>query len=116
MAGDYGWQKWKWVLLFIAPSLIGLLIFVITPIATSFWLAFQDWNLLSPPKFVGLENFNALLRDAGFWSALRYTLSFILLYLPAVFVLALGLALLLNQKLRGIVLVRGITFLPVVAS
>ncbi len=116
MAGDYGWQKWKWVLLFILPSLVGLLIFVFVPIATSFWLAFQDWNLLSPPKFVGLANFSALLSDAAFWSALRYTLGFIVLYLPPVFVLALGLALLLNQKLRGVVAVRAVTFLPVVAS
>lgn len=116
MAGDYGWQKWRWVLLFIAPSLLGLLVFVFVPIATSFWLAFQDWNLLSPPQFVGLENFRELLSDAAFWSALRYTLGFIVLYIPAVFVLALGLALLLNQRLRGVVFVRAVTFLPVVAS
>ncbi|HVU10043.1 MAG TPA: sugar ABC transporter permease [Phototrophicaceae bacterium] len=116
MAGDYGWQKWKWVLLFILPSLIGLLVFVFTPIATSFWLAFQNWNLLSPPKFVGLDNFNALFADPEFWSALRYTLGFIFLYIPLVFVLGLGLALLLNQKLRGVIVVRAVTFVPVIAS
>ncbi len=116
MAGDNGWQKWRWVLIFIVPSLIGLLLFVFVPIGTSFWLAFQDWNLLSPPKFVGLANFSALLADAGFWSAFRYTLGYIVLYIPSVFVLALGLALLLNQKLRGVLFVRTVTFLPVVAS
>ncbi|MCC6804445.1 MAG: sugar ABC transporter permease [Anaerolineae bacterium] len=116
MAGDYGWQKWKWVLLFIAPSLIGLLLFIFVPIGTSLWLSFQDWNLLSPPKFIGLDNFSELLSDPAFWSAFRYTLGYIILYIPPVFVLALGLALLLNQKLRGVVLVRTVTFLPVVAS
>jgi multiple sugar transport system permease protein len=116
MAGDTGWQKWKWVLLFIAPSLIGLLIFVFAPIFTSLWLAFQNWTLLSPPKFVGLDNFSALLNDPNFWTALRTTFSYIVLYIPAVFVLALGLALLLNQKLRGVIFVRAVTFLPVVAS
>lgn len=116
MAWQTGWAKWKWVLLFLAPSLIGLSIFILLPIATSFTLAFQDWNLLSPPKFVGLANFEELFADAAFWRALQYTLGFIVLYLPLVFVLGLGLAVLLNQKLRGVLVVRTATFLPVVAS
>src|SRR5829696_734550 len=101
MAGNVGWHKWKWVLFFLGPSLIGLLVFVIIPILTSFWLGFHDWNLLSPPEFVGLDNFRELLDDGGFWRALRYTGGFIILYIPSVFVLALGLALLLNRRLRG---------------
>lgn len=116
MAGNYGWQKWKWVLFFLTPSLIGLLIFIVYPIGTSFWLAFQDWNLLSPPEFVGLANFQELLDDDAFWNALRYTLTFIAMYVPAVFVLGLALALFLNRKIRGMVAVRTATFLPVVAS
>jgi multiple sugar transport system permease protein len=116
VAGDYGWQKWKWVLVFIVPSLAGLLIFTLIPILTSVWLAFQDWNLLSPPEFIGLANFQELLNDQSFWQALQYTLGYIVLYLPAAFVLGLGLALLLNQKLPGVVVVRTATFLPVVAS
>lgn len=116
MAGNHGWRKWKWVLFFLTPSLAGTLLFIIYPIASSFWVSFHDWNLLSAPQFVGLANFEELLNDADFWSAMRYTLSFILLYVPAVFVLGLGLALFLNQKLRGILIVRTATFLPVVAS
>ena len=116
MIGQTGWQKWRWVAFFLAPSLIGLLIFMIIPIGASFTLAFQDWNLLSPPEFVGLDNFRNLLADSAFWNALRYTLTFIALYIPAVGVLALALAVLLNQKLRGVLLVRTATFLPVVAS
>ena len=116
MAGQYGWPKWKWVLFFLAPSLIGLMICIVYPIGTSFWLAVQDWNLLSPPEFVGLANFQELLDDDSFWNALRYTLTFIALYVPAVFVLGLALALFLNRKIRGMVAVRTATFLPVVAS
>lgn len=116
MAGQSGLQKWKWVAVFLAPSLLGLLVFIIYPIASSLWLSFNDWNLLSPPKFVGLQNFQKLFGDPSFWSALRYTLTFIALYVPTVFVLGLGLALFLNQKLRGILIVRTATFLPVVAS
>jgi multiple sugar transport system permease protein len=116
MIGQYGLQKWKWVFFFLAPSLIGMLLFIVYPILSSFWLAFQDWNLLSPPIFNGLDNFKELFADPDFWRALRYTLNFIVLYVPAVFVLGLALALFLNQKLRGIVVVRAATFLPVVAS
>lgn len=116
MASYQGWNKWKWVLLFLAPSLVGLLMFIVYPIASSFWLAFHDWNLLRPPTFVGLANFEELLADGAFWNALRYTLIFIVLYVPLVFTLGLALALFLNQKLRGMVVVRTATFLPVVAS
>jgi multiple sugar transport system permease protein len=116
MVGETGWNRWKWVIVFLGPSLVGLLIFVVLPILSSLWYAFNDWNLLSPPEFIGLDNFKELLADASFWSALRTTITFIAIYVPLVFVLGLGLALLLNQKLRGIIIVRTATFLPVVAS
>ncbi|MBL8116859.1 MAG: sugar ABC transporter permease [Anaerolineae bacterium] len=116
MAGERGLQKWKWVAFFLAPSLSGLLLFICYPILSSFWLAFNDWNLLTAPEFVGLANFEELLGDAAFWSALRYTVTFIALYVPLVFVLGLGLALFLNRRARGMLAVRTATFLPVVAS
>jgi multiple sugar transport system permease protein len=116
MAGNIGLQKWKWIIIFLAPSLVGMLIFILYPILSSFWLAFNNWNLLSPPQFTGLANFQELFRDPDFWRALRYTLNLIGLYVPGVFVLGLLLALFLNQKLRGMVVVRTATFLPVVAS
>ncbi len=116
MSGVHGWQKWKWVLFFLLPSAVGLVIFVIYPIISSFWYAFQEWNLLTPPEFVGLANFRALLIDDEFWRAFGYTLTMIALYLPAVFALGLALALFLNEKLSGILLVRTVSFLPVVAS
>lgn len=116
MAGLHGWNKWKWVLFFLLPSLAGLCVFIVYPIVSSFWLAFNEWNLLRPPEFVGLANFEELLNDSAFWNAVRYTLTFISLYIPTVFVLGLALALFLNQKLRGMVIVRTATFLPVVAS
>lgn len=116
MIGERGFSKWKWIIFFLAPSLLGLLVFIVLPIASSFWYAFHDWNLLSPPEFIGLGNFEELLSDDAFWSALRYTLTFIVLYVPSAFALGLALALLLNQKLRGILIVRTASFLPVVAS
>ncbi|MFN8379748.1 MAG: sugar ABC transporter permease [Anaerolineae bacterium] len=116
MSWDRGFSKWKWIILFLAPSLTGMTIFILIPIVSSFGIAFTDWNLLRAPEFIGLGNFQELLQDPRFWSSLRYTLTFIVLYVPLVFVLGLGLALFLNQKLRGILGVRAATFLPVVAS
>lgn len=116
MVGHSKWRNNLWVLFFLAPSLLGLLVFIVLPIISSFWYAFNDWNLLSPPEFIGLENFNELLSDKDFWQALRYTVMFIVMYVPAVFVCGLGLALFLNTKLRGMIVVRTATFLPVVAS
>jgi multiple sugar transport system permease protein len=114
--GIRGLEKWKWVAIFLAPSLIGMLLFIVYPIVSSFWLSFQDWNLLSPPEFTGLGNYQELLADAGFWRAVQTTLQFIVFYIPAVFIGGLALALFLNNKVRGMVLVRTTTFLPVVAS
>jgi len=109
-------NQWAWVAFFIAPSLVGLLLFTVYPIAASFWIAFHDWNLLSAPVFTGMNNFRELWNDKAFWDALRHTLIFIAMYVPVVFCLALALAIFLNQKLRGMLIVRTATFLPVVAS
>ncbi len=116
MSWNSGIHKWKWVALFLLPGLFGLSLFVLYPILSSFWLAFQDWNLLRPPEFIGLGNFQELMGDRDFWRALGYTLTFILMYVPVVFVLGLALALFLNQKARGMLIVRASSFLPVVAS
>lgn len=116
MAGQNGLNKWKWVAFFIAPSLIGMSIFILYPILSSLWIALNDWNLLSPPVFVGLDNFTHLFGDDAFWRALGYTLTMIGLYVPTVFILGLLLALFLNQKIPGMLIVRTGTFLPVVAS
>jgi multiple sugar transport system permease protein len=116
VAGQTGWRKTGWVAVFLLPSLIGMLLFVAYPIVSSFWYSLNDWTLPRPMEFVGLGNYTELLGDQNFWQALGYTLTFIVIYVPLVFVLGLGLALFLNQKARGIVVVRTATFLPVVAS
>lgn len=109
-------SKWGWVIFFLAPSLIGLVVFIIYPILSSLWYAFHDWDLLSPPVFNELDNFKELLGDKDFWNALQNTIKFIILYVPSVFILGLALAIFLNQKFRGMIIVRTATFLPVVAS
>lgn len=116
MSGHTGFHKWKWVVFFLAPSLTGMLVFIVYPIIASIGVSLTDWTLPREPNFIGLANFQTLFNDPKFWTALRYTVLFIVMYVPAVFVLALGLALLLNQKLRGMMIVRITSFMPVVAS
>lgn len=116
MVGERGWRKTGWVLLFIGPSLSGLVLFSLVPIAASLGLTLFDWDLLTPPRFIGLDNFAELLAAADFWDALGHTLYFIAGYIPLVLVSALALALILNQKLRGIVLYRTAFYLPVVSA
>ncbi|MDZ4769253.1 MAG: sugar ABC transporter permease [Chloroflexota bacterium] len=116
MAGLRGVNKYFWVGLFLLPSLIGLMVFTISPILSSLWYSLHDWNLLSPPEWIGIGNYTELFNDPHFWAALRTTAVIISLYLPSAFLLGLALALFLNTRVRGMVLVRTATFLPVVAS
>ena len=105
-----------WLALFLLPGLGGLLLFTVLPILASLVLTLFQWDLLTPPEFIGLANYSRLLGDNEFWAALGHTLSFIAGYLPLVLLLGLGVALALNAPLRGIGLIRSVFFLPVVSS
>lgn len=105
-----------YALLFLAPSLIGLLVFTIVPIAASFFLAFTDWNLLSPPKFVGIQNFIDMFGDPILWISLGNTIKYALMMIPGSTAAALFLALALNGEFKGIRLVRLFFMLPGVVS
>ena len=116
MSWERGFHKWKWIIFFLAPSLAGMFLFILYPMISSLGVAMTDWTLPREPNFIGLGNFQRLISDPDFLNAVKITLLFIALYVPSVFVLGLGLALFLNQKLRGMVVVRAATFMPVVAS
>jgi len=105
-----------WLALFLLPGLGGLLLFTVLPILASLVLTLFQWDLLTPPEFIGLANYSRLLGDNEFWAALGHTLGFIAGYLPLVLLLGLGVALALNAPLRGIGLIRSAFFLPVVSS
>lgn len=116
MVGEQGIRKWGWVGFFLAPSLIGIFIFLLGPIVYSLGLTFYDWNLLSKPEFIGFDNFEELYHDESFRLAFQHTLMFIALYLPAVLIMALGIAMLLNQQVWGLSFFRVSFFVPVVSS
>ncbi len=116
MVGERGTRRFGWLALFLLPGLSGLLLFTIVPLLASLGLTLFRWDLLTPPQFVGLDNFKRLLVDHAFWAALRHTLAFIVGYVPLVTVLGLLLALALNAPLRGIAIIRTTFFLPVISS
>jgi multiple sugar transport system permease protein len=103
--------------LLIAPYLLFLAVFLVYPIFFSVWLTFHDWNIVSPEiSFVGLENYRRLIEDELFFKALWNTFRFILINIPLQVVLALLLAVALNQPIKGRGFFRAAYFLPVVTS
>jgi multiple sugar transport system permease protein len=116
MVGTRPWRQVGWLTLFLLPGLGGLLLFTVLPILASLVLTFFQWDLLTPPRFIGVANYTRLGADRAFWDALIHTLTFIVGYLPLVLVLGLAVALALNAPLRGIGLIRTAFFLPVVSS
>ena len=105
-----------WVIFFLAPSFIGLLVFTILPILASLGLTLTNWDLITPPKFAGFNNFIRLAGDDRFWRALKHTLGFIIGYIPLVMVTALSAAMLLDQKILGRKILRTAFFVPVVSA
>jgi multiple sugar transport system permease protein len=96
----------------LAPSLFGVVAFLVLPIFVVIWLAFQDWDLLAPLEFVGFDNFSSVLTDAEFGRSLLVTLLFVLLVIPVQTGLGLFAASLLTRGLPGSAILRTIYVLP----
>ena len=101
---------------FIAPNVIGFAIFTLGPIILAFIMAFTEWDGNNPMKFVGISNFTAIFSDDRFTSALKNTIVYSVFTVPFTLVVALALAILLNQKMKGTTFFRTVTFFPYVAS
>ncbi len=101
--------------LFLLPSILILGTFLIYPILQAFHWSVLDYKLISGTgEFVGLENFKELFTDKAFWNALLNTLLFLLIVLPLNIFLPMVLAVLVNQKLRGVTTFRVLYYLPFV--
>jgi multiple sugar transport system permease protein len=99
----------------VLPSLLGLLFFTAFPVLFSFVISLFDWNLISTPRFVGFDNYTALLtRDRIFREVAWNTLIFLVSIVPLQLTLSLLLALMLSLPLRGMSLFRVVYYMPVV--
>ena len=110
------WRKALVAYSFIAPNFIGFAVFTLGPILFSFALAFMHWDGSNPITFAGLDNFWQLFADSSFIAALWNTILYAVLSVPLTLACALGLALLLNQKIPGRNVLRTAMFFPYVAS
>lgn len=99
-------------LLFISPWLLGFVALTVYPLLASLWFSLCDYSVLSEPVYLGADNYRELWHDEVFWLALRNTVVFAAVSIPLGTVLAIGLAVLLNQPVRGRGLYRTIFFLP----
>jgi multiple sugar transport system permease protein len=103
----------KWGVLFSIPAVLGFLIFSIGPFIASFVLGLTKWQIGAPPKFIGLENYNHMVsKDPVFWKSLWVTVYYSLLAVPVGLLLAFFIALLLNQKVKGLSIFRTIYYIP----
>ncbi|MGP3964922.1 carbohydrate ABC transporter permease [Nonomuraea sp. 3N208] len=107
-----GWHAY----LFIAPSLLGVLGFLLLPMMIVLVLSLFDWELLSAPEFVGLDNYRRLAADGETWHSLGVTAGYVLLCIPLQTVLALALAMLLNQRVKGVRFYRSLFVIPWMAT
>jgi len=110
-------QEERAAYLFLAPWLIGLLVFWIGPILASVVLSMTEWYIISSPTWVGLSNYQEMFfNDNQFWQSIGVTLKYTFMSLPVYMAAGLGLSMLLNLKLRGMNFFRTILFIPSVLS
>jgi multiple sugar transport system permease protein len=100
----------------VSPWIVGFLIFLAYPTVRSLYLAFTRYQIGHAPVWIGLDNFDRLAHDDLFWKSLTVTGEFVLGSVPGSNLIALGIAMLLAQKIRGIGAWRTIYFLPSVVS
>lgn len=101
---------------FIAPNFIGFAVFTLGPIIFAFVLAFMKWDGNSPMQFVGVQNFVEMLATRRFIASLKNTIVYCIFTVPFTLLCALGLAIVLNQKVKGRNFFRTVSFFPYVAS
>ncbi|HWR22553.1 MAG TPA: sugar ABC transporter permease [Feifaniaceae bacterium] len=103
-----------WAYLFISPFAIGLGIFYIYSFIQNIYFSFTDKKIFGEPHFIGLDNYIKLFSNSRFWSATGNTFLYVMICVPAVMILSIFLAVLLNSKIRLTGLYRTLIFIPAV--
>jgi multiple sugar transport system permease protein len=105
--------------LFLVPWLLGFFLLVLYPMLDSLYLSFTQYNIIQPPKWIGMRNYFIMFigneefpRDERFMKSLFVTLHFVFISVPFKLVFALAVAILMNQKLKGIPIYRTIYYIP----
>ena len=101
--------------LFLAPALVLIAVFLFYPIASVFYYSFLDYDIVTPPTFIGLKNYERLIADPTFWKALTHSVVY-LLVTPTIMALSVTLAIVVNRRLRGIHIFRALYYVPAVSG
>lgn len=101
---------------FVSPAVLLIAIFGLVPVVWSLLLSFQQTDLTSAGTWSGAANYRRMVHDPVFWQAARQTLLYCVLFVPITMVLAVPIAVLLNQKVRGMTFYRMAVFAPLVTS
>jgi multiple sugar transport system permease protein len=101
--------------LFVAPALIGFLVFFVYPAIRAVGISFTDWNLMRDPRFVGFANYERLLSDPKFWDSLRITAIYVIVNIPVQVIIGLGLAVMMDRFTKS-VLYRAVVITPFLIS
>jgi multiple sugar transport system permease protein len=104
--------------LFLLPSFLLLVVFMLIPLLFSLYLSFTDWNspAIKSVPFIGLANYAFMIGDLRFWNALKNTAYYTVLYVPLGMIASLVLALILNGSIKGTAVFRSLFFMPVISS
>jgi multiple sugar transport system permease protein len=99
--------------LFLTPWLIGLFCLTLGPIVASFYLSLTNYDMFTPPEYVGMANYRKMLfEDPRYYQALKVTFTYVLIGVPLKLAFALGIALVLNRGLSGLGIYRSVYYLP----
>lgn len=113
---------------FLLPSLIGFFVFSLIPIAATLLISLTSWDGLSrltlasdfqgfmKQYYVGFQNYASIFTGDEFWQVIRNTLKFVVLYIPLMLAVSLGVAAILNSKVRGVGFFRVVYYIPVITS
>jgi multiple sugar transport system permease protein len=107
-------RYFKWFL--ITPLLLVLLIFTLYPMCYCMFYSVHQYAMPRPPKFIGLDNYRAVLQDTSFWLALGRSFYLLVLSIAVELIVAMGVALLFNREFKGQNIIRGLCLLPLMIS
>lgn len=107
-------KYFKWIL--IAPLLVVLLAFMLYPFFYCVYYSAHKFDMVRPAKFIGLDNYRAVLRDVNFWQVLGRTFYVLVMSISGELTLAMGIALLFNREFKGQNVIRGLCLLPLLVS
>ncbi|MBN1312703.1 MAG: sugar ABC transporter permease [Anaerolineae bacterium] len=111
------WRQQTWsAYLYMLPFLILFTLFYVYPIFQGLYISLTSWDLITPQKYIGFQNYTNLLSDKQFWTTLRNTAYFTALNVPLAILVPLGLALLVNAPIRGQGIFRTVFSVPMMIS